>query len=276
MGMSTCCTYSPDGTRILFGDINGKIIIRDAMNGKQITELKSTYTQGDVGCCAWSSSGKYIVTASGQQSPILWNARTGTFLNWLRNPNGSIFETTLISCRFSPDESCILMISEADEDTLLRTSQKFTFVENNIVFTRGDQLILDTYDDSFAPFDYFTRSAIFSSDGSQIAFASATGFVRIFNAENLVEFVIDKPSFDYDKINYGRISHRSFSPDGKLIAVINRTTFTVEIWDIRLQRLHKKIKTVEGEKLSSCEFSSDGKRILCAYKDAYTAIIIDV
>jgi WD40 repeat protein len=279
MGMSTCCTYSPDGTRILFGGVNGKIIIRDAMNGEKITELKSLksrYTRGVVGCCAWSSSGKYIVTASYGKPPILWNARTGTFVSLFRYPCVNLVRNkfTVLSCEFSLDESYILMTIETLYPIKLRTVfYKFIIVDNKISYTE-DEYTFDEYRDD-------VRSAKFSPDGSQIAIAGTSGIVRILNAENLDEFAIDEfPIKDvynkYVKINYDRITSRSFSPDGKLISVINQSTSTIEIWNIQFQRLHKRINTVEGDKLTSCEFSSDGKRILCAYTGADTAIIIDV
>lgn len=95
-------TYSPDGTRLISGDINGLGIVWDLKTGEQVMTLTQE-GEGDaqtkaITGFAYSPDGRYIALASGREFASVFEASTGKLFLILKGHSAGIR-----SISFSPD-----------------------------------------------------------------------------------------------------------------------------------------------------------------------------
>jgi|GEM_PF-526056 len=90
----TACTFSPDGTRILAGTLDGALILWDAATGARLAS-GGTRQLGTV--CTFSPEGMRIVSCTTSGQTELWDGATLARLAKLARP-GDCF-----ACAFSPD-----------------------------------------------------------------------------------------------------------------------------------------------------------------------------
>jgi WD40 repeat protein/serine/threonine protein kinase/tetratricopeptide (TPR) repeat protein len=106
---SSPLAFSPDGTRIVVGRMDGTATVIDAQTGKVLIELKDRTlpaqtmlrTARGILCTAFSPDGTRIVTAGGVENTgeaTVWDAKTGAPLFDLRGHRGLV-----MSAAFSPD-----------------------------------------------------------------------------------------------------------------------------------------------------------------------------
>jgi len=74
-GEVSCLAFSPDGRRIVTGDLNGTAKVWDAATGREVFTLKG-HTENIV-CLAFSPEGRRIVTGSRDKTAKVWDAETG-------------------------------------------------------------------------------------------------------------------------------------------------------------------------------------------------------
>ena len=174
----------------------------------------------------FSPNGKYIATASKDQTVRLWNFQ-GQFLQKLQ------LNHSIIYIRFSPNSNMIWTVSN-DGIARLWNIKGELFKQ----FKDKNSRVL---------------SINFSPDEKFIATASNDGFLRIFNRKGKL---IQKL-----KAHQKRINDVSFSSDGKFIATASDDA-TVRLWNIQ----GKLMKEFTGkDKSISIDFSPDGKYLAFSF-----------
>jgi WD40 repeat protein len=224
--------FSPDGTRIVTGCIDGSARIWDAHSGEEIARLEGH--AGPVFCASFSPDGARIVTASEDQTARVWDARDGREIAKL-----SGHTETVLSASFSPDGSRIVTASADD------TVRLWDPLNGAEVATIGAFLSRVSSGDSFSP------------DGT-----------RIVTAGNQIAWVVD--AFNGREIfrsheHTGDVTHASFSPDGSRI-VSASDDGAAWVWDAMTGEVMARLEG-HGKRVWSAFFSPDGTRIVTASED---------
>ncbi len=181
----------------------------------------------------FSPNGKYIATASKDQTVRLWNLQ-GKLLQKLQ------LNHSIIYIRFSPKSNIVGTVSNDGIARLWNLKGKLLKQ-----FKYNNSLVL---------------SINFSPDEKLIATASNDGNLRIFNNQGKL---IQKW-----KAHQKRINDVSFSSDSKLIATAS-DDFTVRLWNIQ----GKLIKEFTGkDKSISLDFSPNGKYLAFSFSSDYSIV----
>ena len=108
-GLLSKVVFSPDSTRIVTGDWDGKITLWDINTAAAL----STYThKGYVNSITFSPTGQFIATGSRDATAILWDVKTKTVCSTITH-QGSVTSTT-----FSPDGTLLATSSRDATATL--------------------------------------------------------------------------------------------------------------------------------------------------------------
>ncbi len=188
----------------------------------------------NVNSATFSPDGKWIVSASDDNTVRIWDAETGAEIKTLPGHTDNVR-----SANFSPDGKQIVSASE-DETVKIWDAET------------GDEIT------TLIGHTYNVRSANFSPDGKQIVSASIDGEIKIWDAQTGEEI---KPLTGHtDAVNSA-----NFSPDGKQIVSASADD-AIKMWDAETGA---EIKTLTGhtDRVTSANFSPNGKRIVSASWD---------
>ena len=106
----TCCTFSPDDSRVLFGSLNTALSIDERKEVPFFVRHDETFKS-----CAFSPSGRRLVTSDGSSSIKLWDVAEQSLLS-LFCANFSVN-----SCSFSTTGMFIIGNRKPDAQTFIRT-----------------------------------------------------------------------------------------------------------------------------------------------------------
>ncbi len=200
-GLLSKVVFSPDGTRIVAGDWDGKITLWDI---KTATAL-ATYThKGYINSITFSPNGKFIATGSRDATATLWDVETGTACFTITHQD-SVSSTT-----FSPDGTLLATSSSDATATLWHIDTE----EIRWTFTHEKHEESVTFDPEYT--ETFNRGGIgdiaFSPDGKYFATAGqrmdyCTALWNVETGEQLWRVTHEKP-----------IDAVAFSPDGTSMA----------------------------------------------------------
>jgi len=183
---------------------------------------------------AYSPDGAHIVTASGDKTARVWDARTGVQIAVLAG-HGDIVE----SAAYSPDGTRIVT---ASDDGTARVWDARTGVLLNVLSGHGSTI----------------NSAGYSPDGTRIVTASADKTARIWDARTGASLAV--LSGHRDSVLYA-----AYSPDGTRIVSASYDA-TARIWNART---YAQVAILAGHRgyIESAAYSPDSKRIATASAD---------
>lgn len=200
-GLLSKVVFSPDGTRIVTGDWDGKITLWDINTAAAL----ATYThKGYINSITFSPNDKFIATGSRDATATLWDVETGTACFTITHQD-SVSSTT-----FSPDSTLLATSSSDATATLWHIDTE----EIRWTFTHEKHEESVTFDPEYV--ETFNRGGIgyiaFSPDGKYFATAGqrmdyCTALWNVETGEQLWCVTHEKP-----------IDTVAFSPDGTSMA----------------------------------------------------------
>jgi WD40 repeat protein len=224
--------FSPDGTKIVAGAVDGSVRIWDVRSGKQLAIMRGH--EASLRSAIFNADGSRILTASDDHTARLWDVATQKQIAVLRGHSDVV-----TNANFSPDGAKIVTSSF---DKTIRIWDAATAEQIQVI--RGH--------------DDWVFSAAFSPDGSRIVSASQDKTVRIWDAASGAETATLRG-------HEGPVYYAGYKRDGSQISSASGDN-TARIWDVSTG---KELMVLRGhdDYLNSAVFSPDGSEILTASAD---------
>lgn len=189
---------------------------------------------GPVYNASFSPDGKYIVTASDDNTAAVWEAGTGKKIAELRGHTGPVY-----SASFSPNGRWVVTASDDNTAAVWETR----------TWTRIAELRGHTS---------WVVAASFSPDGQLVVTASGDGTARVWEA-NTGRSVVELRG------HTGAVHSALFSPDGKFIVTASYDN-TARVWEVSTTRTVTELRG-HMERIRTAVFSLDGKYVVTASFD---------
>ncbi|ESS72701.1 hypothetical protein MGMO_50c00170 [Methyloglobulus morosus KoM1] len=229
--------YSPDGTRIVTGNMDNTLRLWDSKTGRSLAPPFYGHSSSALSV-AFSPDGTRIVSGSRDNTLRIWDSKTGQPIGQpLRGHNDSV-----TSVAFSPDGTRI--VSGSRDDTLMLWNAK-----NRQPL--GPPLIGHVS---------YVRSVAFSPDSTRIVSGSDDKTLRLWDVNTRQP--IGQPLRGHD----GAIISVAFSPDGARIISGSRDN-TLRMWDTSSGKTLGQPLSGHTDSVTSVAFSHDGKLIVSGSED---------
>jgi WD40 repeat protein len=232
--------FSPDGSRLATGSVDGTAKIWDVESGSPLHTLYGHTSS--VSSVAFSPDGKRLATGSDDWTAKIWDVERDSLLHTLYGHKSSVS-----SVAFSPDGECL---ATGSDDWTVKIWD------------------LEIGSPLYTLHGHTSRvfSVAFSPDGERLATGSRDGTAKIWDVErdSLLHTLYGDTS---------SVLSVTFSPDGERLAT-GSWDKTAKIWDVESGSL---LHTIYGHtsSVNSVAFSPDGKR-LATGSDDNTAKIWDL
>ncbi len=266
--------YSPDGTKIISGSMDGTIKIWNANTGQCLKTLKghSEYVYS----VAFSPDGRRIVSGSTDKTIKIWDANTGQCLKTLKGHKNFV-----LSVAYSPDGTKIISgsrdntikIWNANTGQCLKTLKGHSSWVNSVAYSPdGTRIVSGSVDDNVNIWDANTRkclktlkgtsnwanSVVYSQDGTKIISGSGDGTIKIWNANTGQCLKTLEGHSEY-------VYSLAYSPDGTKIISGSRDGI-IKIWDANTGECLKTLEEHSAD-VFSVAFSLDGSCIVSGSAD---------
>ncbi len=220
--------YSPDGKWLALLPITAKTVeIRNASTNQVVRQLDG-HTQSIYGF-AFNSDGRLLVTASQDNTALVWDVASGMIVQKIRGHTRGKF-TGVVNARFHPDGNQVVT---RGMDELLRFWPLGRDPECRTLFAGGGRDV---------------RSLAFSPDGKLLASGGWDNKVLIHDQQDTQ--ALPTPLF-------GDYSSLAFSPDGKHLAGGAGHSAKAHVWEVATK---KKLYTISrtGAMIQCVDYSPDG------------------
>jgi WD40 repeat protein len=231
--------YSPDGSRIVTGGVDGAATVWDARTGERLFALPDRDGGGGFLGVAFSHDGTRLATADGLGRVRIWQ----------------LADRRVVRTIGAPDPVC--GVAWSPDDTLVGAGQcgayNFSSASATRVWdVRTGRLVFETTGPAAG------LALRFGPDGRRLVTPTLTGEAEIWDvaARRLVATLVG---------HSGQVVAVAYSPDGREVAT-GSTDGTARIWDARTGRsllvLHGHNATVDA-----VEFTPDSRRLVTASDD---------
>jgi WD40 repeat protein/DNA-binding SARP family transcriptional activator len=223
--------FSPDGTRIATGSMEGTAEVWDAATGEVLLTL-SGHT-GPVGGIAFSPDGTRLATASEDYTARVWDVSSGEELLRVGHSTKGVREVWDVA--FSPDGK------------RLATCGRFNKIRVWDTGSGEELLILSGHENMVYDVD-------FSPDGTRLATASEDGTARVWDSSSGEELLtLTAPDVEW-------VNSVAFSPDGRSLAMVG-SDGTLRVWDVSSGEEILSLAGL-GRQNEDVAFSPDGTRLV--------------
>ena len=244
--------FSSDGQLVAAADRQDIVTIKDVLTGRTWSD-KSAHID-EVRSIAFSRDGRFAVTASADNTAIVWNTETGKTvaklgLNVRDMPgDGPPYRNPVFGAAFSPDGKHVVTWSQ-DNNARVWDWQTESGRRNPLLLSGHKGRIQDVS---------------FNADGSLIATASDDRTARVWNATT-GKLIAILPQ------HKAPVLSASFSPDSKF--VVTAEAYAARVWELPTtsvegqEAITKKFElTGKTRPFTDASFSPDGKLVLAAGK----------
>jgi WD40 repeat protein len=240
-----CLAYSPDGHRIVTGQLDGTLRQWDSATGKPVgAPMKGT---GMLTAVAFTHDGQTIASASSDGTMRLWNAATGAAIN----PNPQHVES-LGGLAVSPSGK---ILTGGQNDTI------------QVWDPNSGQLLAaqQVFDDHTA----FITAVTFDRTGHLFAASGSNGDIAVYDAKPFKPLKLHAPIItimDPANSNPVEVYRIAFSPDGHTIAA-GSGDGALQLWNADTGTLIWTIRVGGLTGVETVAFSPDGHRIATGRTD---------
>lgn len=249
----TDCKISPDSRLIVSTSLDETIRVWDAETGEVIRTLRaewkderggwlvrstSTGHVASVWSCAISPDGKYLLSASADQTMKLWRLDTGDEVRTFVGHNAAVQ-----ACAFSPDG---LLVASASGDGIVSIWDRTSGTLRQVIDAQAGAV----------------SACTFSPDGTLLVFACADGTVRAHDVQSGARRRIFSGHTDV-------VNDCAISKDGFQIASASMDG-TVKLWDTTA--LDTGSATRERDWINACAISSDEDLIVTASSQMHVQV----
>ncbi|WYD79431.1 MAG: hypothetical protein V8K32_08920 [Candidatus Electrothrix gigas] len=247
-------TFSPDGKTIasasgglirwVTGRHNRDYTIRlwETDSGKELTVFKGH--EGRIDDITFSPDGRILASASSDNTIRLWDVASGEELTVFKAHEG---ESTGIT--FSPDGRTLASASSDNTVRLWNVANE----QKRTVFKGDDEALI--------------TAVSFSPDGKKLALAATIGntFGAITGVSQLWDIATGKKEFSiYLELSLTHDVSVTFSPDGKMLALVHKNT--IQLLNVDSGRELAVFKGHDEYRITKVSFTPDGK-IITAISD---------
>jgi len=233
-----CITFSPDGKKMLAGDVSGAAILWDVATGDSIRTF-SRHT-GAINSVSFSPDGSKILTASEDATARLWDAATGAVIRTFFGHTWGVSRASLL-----PDGKKVFTGSPYDNTVRLFDAASGSLIRT---FTSHSQSVY---------------SAAFSADGKKVVTGSGYMEVTIWDVAAATQLLMLNG-------NTSGASSVAFSPDGSKLLTGGGG---IRYWDAATGVC---IRTIAGRYYYSPTLSPDGKKVFALSDDNGAVIVLDI
>ena len=265
--------FSPDGTRVLSGELDGTLKLWDAATGQLLRSFKGH--KDLLLSVAFSPDGTSFLSGSGDSTLKLWDAATGRLLRSFEGHLGAVN-----SVAFSPNGTILLSggqrtlkLWDAATGQLLRSFYGHTGVVNSVAFSLdGTRLLSGSDDKTLKLWDAATGELLRSFEGHTAGVNSVAFFPdgrRLLSGSDDWTFKLwDAATGQLLRSFEGHtagVASVAFSPDGTRF-LSGSWDGTLKLWDTATGRL---LRSFEGhtEAVRSIVFSPGGTLLLSGGND---------
>jgi tetratricopeptide (TPR) repeat protein len=230
-------TFSPDGSWLAAGFLNGAIRVWEVETGLKVLSL--TEHLASVNSVAYSPDGLWLASGSRDKTIKLWDAATGGLIHTLQGHSGEVRAVA-----FSPDGQW-----------LVSGSHDYTVRLWRVVTGREVQ--------TWTGHRHHVTSAVFSPDGRVVASASMDKTIKLWDVTT------GQPARTLTGHERG-VASLAFSPNGRWLAS-GGDDRRIKIWDAATGR---EVQTLSGlwNSITSLAFSPDGN-LLAAGNLGHTIMV---
>ncbi|MFQ5793681.1 MAG: TIR domain-containing protein [Candidatus Bipolaricaulia bacterium] len=224
--------FSPDGSQLATGSVDGTARVWEAESGRQIARMTH---QGGVSAVAFNSDSHWVTSASWDGTVRVWEAESGHEIARMTH------DGPVVTVTFSPDGR---WLASGSNDNTAQVWEAET----------GRQI-------ARMPHDGPVRTVVFSPDGRWLASGSRDGTARVWEAETGRELA--------RMTHNGDVNAVTFSPSGQWIASASEDG-TARVWEAETGRQIARMPH-DGPVLEVA-FSPGGQWIASASEDGTTRV----
>lgn len=270
LGIVFSVAFSPDGTKLATGDVEGGLRLWEVATNKLLLNFEGHI--GWVWSTAWSPDGRILASCSSDKTIRLWDTQTKECINILKGHTSSIW-----SIAFSPNgeiiasgsDEPIIRLWDVKSGECSKTLRGHTGRILSVTFSQDGQTLASGSDDcTIRIWNVRTGkcqileghtnhiwSVVFSGEGNTLFSGSADHSIRLWDISN-------STCVNTLKSHTGCVRALQFSPNNKLL-ISSSDDKTIRIWDLQDKLQQDKLKN------NQC------LRILSGHKNAVFSISIN-
>lgn len=268
VAFSQPCQFSPDGTRILGGALDGNVRLWDVTSGRLLRTFSGH--KGPVFSVGFNPGGSRAISASLDGTACVWDLASGAPVATIDPKTGA-----LIKAFFSPSDAMLATISQSNQIKIWNSAnlkELFECPGQTAAFSRKDLLAVAAKDGGVSIWDPMT-----STCRSQFVTGGLVRHIRFdHSSERLITASADGNAKLWD-VGSGRLIHR-YSHGAPLLDAAFARGETVIVtcsldnefvaWDLETGGILNRMRG-RGRSLSSVDYALDGNLMVTATNEEY-------